>query len=663
MAYVIPSLYGCPYDFSVLTSRMFAEMVSDQYFLITQLRLLDRYFTGLNAKVDAMSPRDRDAQEVILSRNVNILHSWETADLTPSERLGYRVMRGHLETLLEGHKKMIYPAPMYYIHPTLYSVNQLSGAHLALLEVLNIQQINNVKDAERYIARVVNSRSYIDGLIADLEARGKLNMVPPKFVLMASITQINTKVLLAQHHDNDDSEEVEDQDEVEGQEEEEKEEEEGGADNYDSEEQEDEDQDYDDDQDKDEKFFVTSKFERDMFRLLDSCEISRNDSDRLMKELASAIETYMVPAYHDLSDFLTDQMIGASQDDGAWKINPNNDDIYEYLLRYHTTTTMSPKSIHELGLREVSRIKEEIITLLGSEYPHLSTTLYFGEYLRDICAEPRFAYTPDDQGRDAILDEYAYIIYEASQQLDDLFETIPDSKCCVERVPFFREENAAMGQYIPAPLDRSRRGTFYVNLRDTTSHTKVNMKDLAYHEATPGHHLQISTAQELKDIDIFRRLIVFNAYAEGWALYAERLADEAGWYQNKYERLGFLMYELWRAVRLVVDTGIHASAYRWTRNEAIDYMIENTGLPNTDIEAEVERYIVLPGQACSYKIGQIKILELRELARNRLGSHFVLKQFHTAVLGSGALPLDLLEEVVEDWIVSKEIEYNLVVPE
>jgi uncharacterized protein (DUF885 family) len=223
----------------------------------------------------------------------------------------------------------------------------------------------------------------------------------------------------------------------------------------------------------------------------------------------------------------------------------------------------------------------------------------------------------------------------------------------VERVPPFKEAGAPGAYYMPAPLDGSKPGVFYANLRQVGETTRFGMRTLAYHEGVPGHHLQVSLAFENSSLPLFRRLVPFNAFVEGWALYAERLAAEEGLHPTPYDRVGQLVGELFRAVRLVVDTGIHAR--RWTREEAIDYMRRNTGMPETDVVAEIERYIVNPGQACGYKLGQLEILRLREHARAALGERFDLRAFHDLVLGGGGLPLEILAQMVEG-DVRREVE-------
>jgi uncharacterized protein (DUF885 family) len=263
--------------------------------------------------------------------------------------------------------------------------------------------------------------------------------------------------------------------------------------------------------------------------------------------------------------------------------------------------------------------------------------------------DPKFLFSNDDKGRADALAEYKRLIDDAIERCRLLFATIPTAKVEVRRVPVFKEATSAGAYYNGASMDRTRPGVFYANLRDMNEIARWSMRTLAYHEGVPGHHWQIATAQELKGLPQFRKLIPFTAYQEGWALYSEWLAKEAGWYEgDPFGDLGRLQAELFRAVRLVVDTGIHAK--RWPREQAIAYMREKTGMGEKEVTAEIERYIVNPGQACAYKVGMMKIQELRKRAQAELGTKFDQRQFHDVVLKNGALPLEILEEQVNAYI-------------
>jgi uncharacterized protein (DUF885 family) len=271
------------------------------------------------------------------------------------------------------------------------------------------------------------------------------------------------------------------------------------------------------------------------------------------------------------------------------------------------------------------------------------------ERMAQLRTDPRFLFPNTDEGRAQALARYREILDEVAARMPEYFRTIPPGKLEVERVPESAEKGSAGAYYEGPAMDGSRPGTFRANLRDLNEVPMWGMKTLSYHEGIPGHHFQIATAMGLKGLPLIRQQPVYTAYVEGWALYAERLAAEIGMYKDDpYGDLGRLQAEMFRAVRLVVDSGIHAKG--WTREQAIDYMVQTTGMGEGEVTSEIERYMALPGQALAYKIGQLKILELREKARTALGDKFNLKDFHTVVLENGAVPLTVLERLVNDWI-------------
>ena len=363
------------------------------------------------------------------------------------------------------------------------------------------------------------------------------------------------------------------------------------------------------------------------------------------KRIETSITDHVYPAYHKLIDYFNGTLPKTTTDDGAWKL-PDGDAFYAYALRRNTTTTLKPEEVHDLGLREVARIEGEMRVLLDANG---YTGRPIGEAMDALGKDPRFLFPNDDKGRADALAEYARLIDDAIERCRLLFATVPKAKIEVQRVPVFKEATSAGAYYNGASMDRTRPGTFYANLRDMNEIPKWGMRTLAYHEGVPGHHWQIATAQELKGLPQFRKLIPFTAYQEGWALYTEWLAKEAGWYEgDPFGDLGRLQAELFRAVRLVVDTGIHSK--RWPREQAITYMRDKTGMGEKEVTAEIERYIVNPGQACAYKIGMLKIQELRKRAQAELGTKFDQRQFHDVVLKNGALPLDILEEQVNAYI-------------
>lgn len=368
---------------------------------------------------------------------------------------------------------------------------------------------------------------------------------------------------------------------------------------------------------------------------------------RLRGEVERAIAATVVPAYRDLIAYFESLAAKPLTNDGAWSL-PNGDAYYAYAVESNTTTTMTPDQIHAIGIAEVARIGAEMDAILRDAGLTEGT---IGARVQQLGRDPAQLYPDTDAGRAAILADYQAIIDEISAGLDPYFAVEPEAGVQVKRVPTFAEKTAP-GAYYEAPsLDGKRPGTFFANLRNVSEIAKFGMRTLSYHEAVPGHHFQIAIAQELKGLPTFRTMVPFTAYSEGWALYAERLAWEAGFEKDPLDNLGRLQAEMFRAVRLVVDTGLHAK--RWTREQAIGYMLDMTGMGNDEVTSEIERYLVNPGQALAYKVGMLKLLELREKARAALGDRFDLREFHDTVLKNGAMPMAILERVVDEYVAAE----------
>ena len=360
-------------------------------------------------------------------------------------------------------------------------------------------------------------------------------------------------------------------------------------------------------------------------------------SDELLAQAQDAVEQSVIPAYEKLAAYLEDLLPQQRLNQGVWSL-PNGDAYYANLLRHHTTTNLTAEEIHNLGLQEVARISAEMAALLGnSDRP-------VGELMHELASSPEFYFPSTSQGRKECLKGFEEILERSRKELWPLFNLLPQARVVMKQVPEHEEEGSAHAYYCPPSLDGSRSGAFYVNLGYLHDLPKYRMATLAVHEAEPGHHFQCSIQAE-STLSPFRRFCHFTAYVEGWALYTEKLAYEQGFYQTNFDRLGHLEDELLRAARLVVDTGIHFK--KWSREDAIDYMTRTLGDPSV---VEVERYFVMPGQATAYKVGQLKILELRKRAKDQLGDRFDIRDFHDVVLKCGAVPLSVLEEIVDDYI-------------
>jgi len=384
-------------------------------------------------------------------------------------------------------------------------------------------------------------------------------------------------------------------------------------------------------------------------KLEEAGEISSEERDVFLASAKTEIENVVYPAYQAYIDYFSALRATSNDDAGVWKL-PDGEAYYNYLLRLRTTTDMTADEIHATGVAEVDRIQTEMLELFAAEGydPSLGVKALFDQ----LAEEERFYYPDTDEGRAQILEDYAAIIVEIEAGVAEAFNITPKADVVVKRVPEFSEKNSAGAYYNGPSRDGSRPGTFYANLYDIKATPKYGMRTLAYHEAVPGHHFQSAIQSELQGLPEFRKEAHFTSYSEGWGLYAERLAWEMGFQDDPYDNLGRLQAELFRAVRLVVDTGIHAK--RWTREEAIDYMLTNTGMVEIEVISEIERYIVNPGQATAYKVGMMAILRLREEAKQALGDKFDIRDFHDVILKNGALPLVAIREQVMKYVEEKK---------
>lgn len=386
----------------------------------------------------------------------------------------------------------------------------------------------------------------------------------------------------------------------------------------------------------------------ELANLVENNQLEQSQADQLQVQAEDAMLTHVGPAFERVIAWAEAEKSKVPDVSTGLVSHPNGEAYYQFLLSTQTTTDLGADEIHEMGLADVARLRSEmevVKDLTGFD----GSLQEFFSMLRNTPNDERFYYPNNDEGRQAYIDDATAAIENIKSVLPDYFATLPKTDLVVRRVEPFREQDGAAQHYYPGTPDGSRPGVYYAHLSDMNAMPKSEMEVIAYHEGLPGHHMQISIAQELQGIPQFRTQAGFTAYSEGWGLYSEYLASEMpGTYENPYSQFGRLMSEMWRAIRLVVDTGLHAKG--WTEQQAIDYFAANSSVPLAAITSEIRRYIVMPGQATSYKIGMNKFLELRANAREELGDAFDIREFHDTVLLGGAMPLALLERRVAQWI-------------
>ena len=376
--------------------------------------------------------------------------------------------------------------------------------------------------------------------------------------------------------------------------------------------------------------------------------IDDDTASGLQAQVTMALTEQFHPAYNSFIDWLVDDMPNADEQARGVSALPNGEAYYDHLLATYTTLPMTADEVHELGMSEVQRILAEMDDIRAGVDFEGDLKAFF-EFVR---TDPQFYYPNTDEGREDYLTDTRAFLAEIEEKLPEYFGTLPEAKLEVKRVEAFREIDGGAQHYSRGTPDGSRPGVYYVHMSDMSGYSTTDMETTAYHEGSPGHHMQISIAQELTDVPIFRTQAGFTAYSEGWGLYSEKLAKEMGQFKDPYKDFGRLTAEIWRAIRLVVDTGMHAKG--WSQEQAEQFFYDNSAVPVPAVQSEVRRYLTSPGQATSYKVGMLKIEELRRHAEESLGERFDIRGFHDVVLGGGALPMPLLEARVSNWIADQQ---------
>ncbi len=477
-----------------------------------------------------------------------------------------------------------------------YIVHQFRAAHTQVPSFLiNIHSVKSKEDAQAYVGRLINVRGYFDQVIEQMKNREKAGVFPPAWAYDQMI-DASKNVIAGAPFDSSD---------------------------------------------------IPSTIWGDFQNKVAKLDIDDSEKATLLAEAKTALVDSVMPAYEKFIDELVHQREVTPEGDGVWRL-PDGDKWYQNRLNWFTTTDLTAEEVHQIGVENVERIHNAMRDIM-KRVNFTGTLQAFFVFMRE---DDQFYLPSTDEGRQQYLDDATKAIDDVRKALPDYFGILPEAPMIVKRVEAFREKSAGKAFYQSPAQDGSRPGIYYANLYDMKAMPTYQLEALAYHEGIPGHHMQRAIAQELDGIPQFQKFLSSTAYTEGWGLYSEELAKDMGFYQNPYSDFGRLAMELWRACRLVVDTGIHAK--KWSREEAVDYLIQNTPNPQYDAQKAIERYIAMPGQATAYMIGKLKIMSLRQKAMDELGKNFSWKGFHDEVLKHGPVPLSILEENINAWIASQK---------
>jgi uncharacterized protein (DUF885 family) len=581
------TVWGKPFSMNMLANRQALEFLMRNPEVFTQIGITDGSFLDHHSgKLAPYTLKERDGDYAQLAKFQKEVDEFDRAKLDRNDQVTYDILLDQYQTGLSFKRFDWLSAD-----GSLYAISPMFGVETELPSFMQTTHVvRNDKTARNYVERLRAMGDKLDEVTADMQRQAKAGVVLPAALLERSLIVIQDTVAAKP---------------------------EANA-------------------------LVTSFVER--MNKVKSLDGPRKQ--QLEREAVEALKTRVYPAYARMSAALVAlKPAAAAQGAGVGRL-PEGAAYYADMLKQATTTDYTPAQVHALGLAEVTRISAEMDTLLKAQGLAAGSV---GARMTALGRDPRFLYPNDDDGRKQALERYQQILDEVSARMPEYFRSLPAKHLTVERVPASQEKGTSGAYYQQAAMDGSRPGMFFANLRDMKEVPQWGMKTLAYHEGIPGHHFQISIALGLKDLPLIRQQTLYTAYAEGWALYAEEFAAEIGMYKDDpWGDLGRLQLELLRAARLVVDTGLHAEG--WSREQAIDYMVSTTGMAEGDVTSEVERYMALPGQACAYKVGELKILELREKAKAALGPKFNLKDFHAVILENGGVPLTVLEQLVNEWI-------------
>lgn len=580
---------------SVNTTASFNTWLDEQYEIMLQRSPMQMTTQGIKDRYDELDDMSLEAQEEELANLESMINTmretFDYDDLSDDAKLSWDLMEYSFTRQQEATEFNQYQ----------YVFNQMQGAHTGLVQfIIAYHRVDTKRDMEAYISRIGELGRALTQLTGRAQANAEAGIRPPRFAYDTVILETRG-IITGQPFDDSDTSSP-----------------------------------------------LWSDANGKIDALVENEVITTEEADALRTQASEALVNQVQPAYQELAQWLESDLEHSISNPTGVNRHEGGMAYYQDRLKQHTTTDLTADEIHQIGLDEVARIRAQMVNI-QEQMAFEGTFEEFFEFMR---TDEQFYFPDNDEGRQGYIDDSTAYLDAINEKLPEYFGILPQADLVVKRVEAYREQDGAAQHYSRGTADGSRPGVYYAHLSDMTSMPKTDLEAIAYHEGSPGHHMQISIAQELEDVPKFRTRMGFTVYIEGWALYAEELAKEMGGYQELYSEFGRLGSEVWRAVRLVVDTGMHAKG--WTEEQAFEYFMANVPTAEPSARSEIQRYLVMPGQATSYKMGMIKILELRAHAEAELGDHFDIRAFHDTVLGGGAVPLPLLERRINQWIATEK---------
>ncbi|KAK5581047.1 hypothetical protein RB653_001075 [Dictyostelium firmibasis] len=605
---LIPNLYFTPFTLKILVNRFTFEFLQHQYIILTKIRIFEHY--GINSQnrlLDDLSLSFRKKQKTLLKKNLNFLKSFKSQVFKDLEQrkdnsiqnwITYTTMEWFLTTSSFGYDLMIYIYPLFIYNPLIYPTNQFRGCIVAYVKTLTIiQRLSTESEIMDYIKRIRHSEEYIDGCIIDLKKREKKGVLPCVNAIIGICKHLE-KTIYCEFSNP--------------------------------------------------KNHFIYKLVSGHLQGLPEEDICEQKKKELLSYTQSAIVDYFMPAIRKLIRYHYSLIPMAPKEIGLWRI-PNGDDIYRFHIYYFTSTTMHPMELQELGLKEIESCKKKIIELVQPEFIFCEENETFGDFIRRISNEPDFHFPFTKKGRRDAVHQLKRSITTAWEKSKELFNEYPESPINIDYYSIFSDVSY---NYQPGPWDGSENPKISINFDREITYSKLMNKGCAFREGVPGHHLQLEAFKNSK-LDFFRKNFISNSFFNGWGLYAELLTIENGWMESKWEELGHYLLDLRISAKLVVDSSIHYQGIKWDTKTACSFF-EEIGFNSNEAELEVKCLSSLPGTGLSQKVGQVKLLEMREFAKQELGEKFDIKEFHSVILENGSLPLDILAQVNQYWIIEKK---------